>query len=101
MNVIKFNNSEFEVESYTKNTYFTQEGIISNANCSLNTNNIEAVNALAEGAITSIVIEHDHLVIYSLTDVNAKIDNINEYLNGNRMNISLTLTFTNDTIADA
>ena len=35
MNVIKFNNVEFEVTSYNKNTYFSEGAITSSANCQI------------------------------------------------------------------
>jgi len=93
MNTIKFNNTSFEVESYNKNTYFTGESVSSNASCTIKTNDMTTVNALAEDPITSITITHDEEVIYTLTNINAKIDSINEYLSGDRMNVNINLTF--------
>ena len=95
MNKIKFNNTEFEVESYNKSTYFNSESMSSNANCTLLTNNITGLNALAEESITSIQITHDNELIYDLQNINARIDNINEYLNGDRIGITIGLTFSN------
>lgn len=92
MNKIKFNDVEFEVESYNKNTYFHEE-LSSNGNCSIITDNMDALNALAEVPITSLQILHDGEVIYNLHDINAKIDNINEYLSGDRMSINVNLIF--------
>ena len=93
MNVIKFNNTSFEVESYNKNTYFNGETVNSNANCTIKANDMTVVNALAEETITSIEIRHDGEVIYTLSNINAKIESINEYLSGDRMNVSINLTF--------
>ena len=92
MNTIKFNNAEFEVESYSKTTYFNN-ALSSNASCSIITNDIDTLNALAIEPITSLQILHEGEVIYNLHDINAKIDSINEYLNGNRMNINVSLNF--------
>lgn len=92
MNTIKFNDAEFEVESYSKSTYFNNE-LSSSASCSIITNDLDALNALAMAPITSLQILHEGEVIYNLHDINAKIDNINEYLNGNRMNINVNLNF--------
>ena len=92
MNKIKFNDVEFEVESYSKNTYFHEE-LSSNGNCSIITDDMDALHALAEVPITSIQILHDGEVIYNLHDINAKIDNINEYLSGDRMSINVNLIF--------
>lgn len=92
MNKIKFNDVEFEVESYSKNTYFHEE-LSSNGNCSIITDDMDALHALAEVPITSLQILHDGEVIYNLHDINAKIDNINEYLSGDRMSINVNLIF--------
>ena len=92
MNKIKFNDIEFEVESYSKNTYFHEE-LSSNGNCSIITDDMDALNALAEVPITSLQILHDGEVIYNLHDINAKIDTINEYLSGDRMSINVNLIF--------
>lgn len=93
MTTIKLNNTEFEVESYNKNTYFTGENIMSNANCSIKVVDMNTLNALVPVAITSIQIKYDNNIIYNLTDVNAKIDSINEYLNGDHMNTNVNFTF--------
>ena len=93
MNVIKFNDTSFEVESYNKNTYFNGETVNSNANCTIKANDMAVVNALAEDPITSIEIRHDGEVIYTLTNINAKVESINEYLNGDRMSVGVNLTF--------
>ena len=93
MNTIKFNNTSFEVESYNKNTSFMGETISSSASCTITTNNIELLNTLAQDSITSIQIMHNNDLIYNLADIDAKIDNISEYLNGDRMGVSVNLTF--------
>jgi len=95
MTKIKFNNTEFEVESYNKNTYFGGETITSNANCNIKVSDMSTLNALAETTITSIQIYYENNLIYNLQDVSAKIDNIGEYLNTDRMNVSVNLTFSN------
>lgn len=94
MNTIKFNNTEFELDSYNKNTYFSMDGNInSNASCNISTSNITALNALAESSITSLQIFHNEELIYDLQNIDAHIDNINEYLNNDRMSISINMTF--------
>lgn len=93
MNIIKLNNVELEVESYNKNTYFSGTVISSNGNCSIKTNNVTVINQLAEGIIDTIQIYHDNELVYDLQDANAKIDSINEYFTGERMNISINFSF--------
>ena len=93
MNKIKFDNTEFEVLNYSKTTYFNNESINSNGSCSILTDNIGTVNELAENPIDTIQIYHDDELIYNLQNANAHIDNTNEYFNGERMDISINLTF--------
>ena len=94
MNIIKFNNSEFEVESYNKSTYFSLSGSMnSNASCSLVAANVNTLMALALEPITSIQIEHDQKVIYTLNNITCHITNMNEYLSNDRMSVSLNLSF--------
>lgn len=95
MNKIVFNTTEFEVESYNKSTSFGGEVMTSNAYASLRTDDITVLNTLAQTTITNIKIYHDSNLIYDLQNISAKIDNINEYLNGDRMSINVNLTFSN------
>ena len=98
MNKIKLNNTEFEVENYNKNTYLNDNVITSNANMQITNGNIQTLNDMMTETITSIQIIHDDNVIYNLSNIVAHIDNINEYLNMDRMNININLKFdiTND-----
>ena len=54
MNKIKFNNAEYEINSYNKNTYFGGESMNSTANCTLVTTDVTGLNALAAETITSL-----------------------------------------------
>ena len=96
MNTIKFNNTEFQVETYSKNTYLNDGHISSNANCSVIVSDIAVLNTLMRDTITSIQIKYNDDVIYHLDDISAHIDNISEYLNVDRMNINVNLTFDNE-----
>ena len=93
MTTIKFNNTEFEVEAYSRNTYFNGETIASSGSCTLKTNDIAELNTLMETTITFIQIKYDDTVIYTLEDIDAKIDSINEYLTGDRISITISMTF--------
>ena len=96
MNTIKFNDVEFVVENYNKNTYLNGETITSNANCTIRTDNMTALNALMQTKITSIQITYNETVIYDLQNISAHIDSTSEYLNTDRVNITLNLTFDNE-----
>ena len=94
MNKIKLNQLEIEVESYNKNTYFSNGTISSSGSCSVNTNDMTALTELAKNSINTIQIyNNDDVLIYDLQNANANIDNIGEYLNGDRMNININFTF--------
>ena len=94
MNKIKFNNTEFESESYNRTTYFGGETVTSNASCSLLNADMDDIEELVGADITSIQIRHDGNLIYDLQNISAKLDNSNEYFSGDRMNIGLNFTFT-------
>ena len=93
MNIIKFNDTSFEVDSYSKNTYFTGENVTSNAYCSIKVTEMATLNALTEVPITSMEILHDGNSIYRLDNINAKIESINEVLNFDRINITVNFVF--------
>lgn len=93
MNIIKFNNVEFEVTSYNKNTYFSESAITSTANCQIILSDMNVLNGLADETITSLQILHDGNIIYNLLDISAHIDNISEYLNVDKMDINVSLRF--------
>lgn len=93
MNKIKFNNTEFTVETYNKTTYFSGETITSNASCTLTVNDVTTLNELVGVPITTIQITHDDTLIYNLTNISAHIDNVNEYLSMDRMNTNINIAF--------
>lgn len=93
MNKIKLNNTEFIVEGYNKNTYFNGETVTSSGTCNIITDNMSSVESLADNTITSIQIIHDDELIYNLTNINARIESINEYLNTDHMSININLIF--------
>lgn len=93
MNKIKLNNAEFEIENYNKNTYFNEDSISSDASFQITVNDMAVLNALVKETITDIQITHDDNVIYTLADLNAHINNINEYLSFDRINVNVSLRF--------
>ena len=93
MNIIKLNNVELEVESYNKSTYFSGTTVTSNGNCAVKTSNATAINQLAADTINTIQIYHNNELVYDLQNANAKIDTINEYFTGERMNIGINFSF--------
>ena len=93
MNNIKLNNITCEVYSFNKNTYFNENGFSSTGSCNINTNDINALNELAETSIDTIQIYHDDELIYNLQNANGKIVSIDEYLNDDRMSTTINMSF--------
>ena len=93
MNTIKFNDVEFNVMSYNKSTTFNGDRITSNAYCDIVPTDIAALHELGDDLISTIQIYHDGELIYSITDQEGHITNINEYLNGDHMSANVTLVF--------
>ena len=93
MNKIKFNDEEYEVLSYNKNTSLNNDVIISNASCTIITADSTSLVALMNGHITSIQIHHDEDLIYDLDEIQARITNISEYLEADRIVVNVNLDF--------
>ena len=93
MNIIKLGQTELEITSYNRNTYFNGTDISSTATCAVKTDNIAALNAMVGTTIDLIQIYHDNTLIYNLPDISATIDSISEYLSDDYINISLNIPF--------
>jgi hypothetical protein len=98
MNTIIFNEDKtFGLESYNKTTTFEGDTVNSSGYASLlmtqDTDTISDLVTVAQGTVTSIEIKHDGTSIYNSTNLNAKINNINEYLSGDRINVNINFIF--------
>lgn len=93
MNIIKLNNSEFEVENYYRSTSFTDNVIQSSGNCVLNTSDTSALYEIAESPITLIQITKDDEIIYNLDNITAHIENIIESFSADRFYINVNFIF--------
>ena len=93
MNKIVLNTAEFEIDTFNKSTNYSEGNITSTGYMSVFTTNISELNTLAKETITSLKIYHDETLIYNLENINAHIDNINEFLSGDHMSINITMTF--------
>ena len=96
MTTIRFNGIDFGLESYNKNTTFSNGAMNSLANCNI-TDNIDDLMYIAAHEIRSIAILNDNVIIYNLSNTHAHIDNINEYLSDNKVIINVNMTFTEGT----
>lgn len=94
---IILNDEEFSFQGYNRNTYFNEDSMNSNAYISTlrGPNLASRLQALAESTITSISIKkEDETVIYSLTNISAKINSIDESYNGDdAINTNLNIQF--------
>lgn len=96
MNTITFNDLTIPVDSYNKSTYFDGDNITSTASCNIIPSDMTALNAVAVAGITAIQIHHNDTLIYDLQNISAHINNISEYLNDDRVNVTVSLTFDNE-----
>ena len=94
MNTIIFNGTAtFGVESFNKNTSFEGETVTSSGYANLIVTDMDDLTAVAQDTITSIQIKHDNDVIYNSSNLTARISVINEYLNMDRMSVSVNFNF--------
>ena len=93
MTTLKLNNTEFELTAFTRNTSFYENSIVSAASCDIKVSDTDLLEALTDIQITSLQIKYDNNIIYNLDGINAKITNINEYLNTDHINTTIGLTF--------
>lgn len=95
MNTILFNNEAlYRVDSFNKTTNFSSESVSSSGYISLRMlADSPDLNTLAEDTITSIKILHDEDIIYNSQNLNGHITSISEFLNGDRVDITINLVF--------
>lgn len=95
MTKIILNNVEFQLEAYNRNTYFNGNTMSSNASISIGQGDIDALCTLGKTIITSLEIQINDETIYTLNNIHAKINELNEYFNGERISTNMSLTFDN------
>ena len=88
-------NTTFPINGYSRSTEIQDNGrVYSSANVSINgTEPYEALIALYGQTISSITIESEGKQIYSITNQNGKITNINESLDGEIMHLYMNIFF--------
>lgn len=87
MNIVKKiilnNNYEFLISSFSRNTYNQDGRLVSTIYVSLlnpTSETSEQLRALASYAITSLVVEVDNETVYSLSEIEGRINSIDESL---------------------
>ena len=93
MTTLKLNNTEFELAAFTRKTSLYENSIVSTASCDIKVSDTDLLEALTDIQITSLQIKYDDNIIYNLDGINAKITNINEYLNTDHISTNIGLTF--------
>ena len=95
MTTIKFNDTTFIVEGFTKSTSLINGSIHSTGNCSILLDGTDSVNSLLGIEITDIEIYNNDELIYNLDNLNAHDNNINEYLSDEKMRASFSIIYDN------
>lgn len=95
MATIILNETSFALNTFNRNTNFSNDSINSYAYFSINyDNSAEALYELGESTITSIVIKNSmNETIYELNNINAKINSIDENLNGEEIYVNVNIQF--------
>ena len=93
MTKIKLNNEEFEINTFTRTTFFGDEAVKSFANFEVVSLDLEKMTALAANIITVLQIYHNNDLIYDLQNTNIHIDNVNDLLNNDTVTTTVNLTF--------
>lgn len=96
MDVIILNNdleNPIEITNYGRNISFDENGNMSSSGYFNGKGEASKVTGYGSSPITSIVIKHQGEVCYSLTDINALITNVNEYVDNGNVTLTANLTF--------
>lgn len=92
MTTMVLNNTEFVIDAFARHTNIDDGGVYAFASVGFPTNNqYEALTQI--GAISSLSIAIDGVVVYSLSNINAKITDISEHLDGHTVNMSAQISF--------
>lgn len=87
-------NTTFPINGYSRSTEIQNGKVYSSANVSVNgTESYPALLALYGQTISSITIESEGKQIYSITNQNGRITNINESLDGEVMRLYMNIFF--------
>ena len=87
-------NTTFPINGYSRSTEIRDDGVYSSASVSINgTESYAALIALCGQTISSITIESEGKQIYSITNQNGRITNINESLDGEVMHLYMNIFF--------
>ena len=95
MNTISLNSIDFNLNSFSRNTYLKEPSDIQsiayiNISSPYNPNDLMT---LTQNPITSLIIKHDDEVIYTLSDLNAQIISMDENFNTDKINVNINLQF--------
>ena len=94
MKTLILNNEEFEITSFNKYTSIQRESIRSNASINMADNSdYNRLYAMGEDTITSLVIKNGETTIYSLSNIGAKIDSMNEIMEDDIIRLVVNIDF--------
>ena len=94
MKTLILNNEEFEITSFNKYTSIQRDSIRSNASINMADNSdYNRLYAMGEDIITSLVIKNGETTIYSLSNISAKIDSMNEIMEDDIIRLVINIDF--------
>ena len=94
MNTMILNDVSFPVAYFSRQTHFDGQALSSNAYINLTAPfDAQAIIALGQETITSLIIKHDNETIYELNDIEARIVSFDENLNENTINANINIQF--------
>lgn len=89
------NETEFDIISFNRNTYFHEENIESDGSISFiySAAQEQLLNTIAENQITSLVVKRYGTVVYDAGTISAKITNININIYESNNTLSANIQF--------
>ena len=95
MKKITFNNDKtYKLDNFSKNYDFDTDPYTERASITLRSvENMDKLVELSQSAITDIVIKDEETELFSAHDINAKVQNLNEYISNSQTNTNMSLIF--------
>ena len=90
---LKLNEEEFEITSFNKMTFFTDEGIRKTGSCDIQVDNVATIEEMSEDEITTFEIYNNDDLIYEIEDAHIKFDYLSEVLMDGAIVVTLNLKF--------
>lgn len=94
MKTLILNNEEFEITSFNKYTSIQRDSVRSNATINMASNtDYDRLYAMGDDTITSLVIKNGEKTIYSLSNISARIESMNEIMEDDDVRLVVNIDF--------